>query len=66
VSALLELEAAIPIGTVGNQFNGIAVAPGVRFTGEHFALDLAFAHSLDVLEGPALPFIAATYRTGPK
>jgi hypothetical protein len=66
VSALLELEAAIPIGTTGNQFNGIAVAPGIRFSGEHFALDLAFAHALDVLEGPALPFIAATYRTGSK
>jgi hypothetical protein len=66
VSVLLELEAAIPIGNVANQFNGIAVAPGIRFTGEHLALDLAFAHALDVLEGPALPFLAATYRTGAK
>ncbi len=64
VSALLEVDAAIPIGNVANQYNGIAVAPGVRFTGEHFALDLAFAHALDALGGPSLPFLAATYRTG--
>jgi hypothetical protein len=66
VSVLFEVEAAIPIGTFGNEFNGIAAAPGVRFTGEHLALDIAFAHSLDVLEGPALPFLAATYRLGAK
>ena len=64
VSLLLEADAAIPIGSVGNEFNGIAIAPGVRFTGEHFALDLAFAHALDPLGGPSLPFLAATYRTG--
>jgi hypothetical protein len=64
VAVLLEADAAIPIGNVANQYNGIAIAPGVRFTGEHFALDLAFAHALDALGGPSLPFLAATYRTG--
>ena len=66
ISALLEVDEAIPIGTFGNEFNGIAVAPGVRFSGEHFALDIAFAHRLDVLEGPGVPFLAATYRVGTK
>jgi hypothetical protein len=66
VSVLLEVDAAIPIGTVGNEFNGLAVAPGVRFGGEHFGFDFAFAHSLSDLTGPALPFIAFTYRTAPK
>jgi hypothetical protein len=66
ISVLFEVDAAIPIGSTGNQYNGIAVAPGIRFTGEHLALDLAFAHALDVLEGPAVPFLAATYRTGGK
>jgi len=63
VSLLLEADAAIPIGSAVNQFNGLAIAPGVRFAGEHLAIDLAFAHRLDELEGPSLPFIAATYRT---
>lgn len=63
VSVLFEADAAIPIGSAVNQFNGLSVAPGVRFAGEHLAIDLAFAHRLDQLEGPSLPFIAATYRT---
>src|SRR5260221_4686936 len=66
VSVLLEVDALIPIGNAANELHGISVAPGVRFTGEHFALDLAFAHSLDLLECPALPFLAATHRSGAK
>jgi hypothetical protein len=63
VSLLLELDASIPLGDLGTDLSGLAVATGVRFSGEHLGLDLVFAHSLDVLEGPGIPFLAATYRT---
>jgi hypothetical protein len=66
VSVMVEVDALIPIGTAANEFNGMSIAPGVRFAGEHFGFDFALAHSLDVLEGPGLPFLAATYRTGAK
>ncbi len=66
VSVLLEVDAAIPIGSALNRYSGLAIAPGVRFSGEHLGLDFAFAHALDVLEGPGIPFLAATYRTGGK
>jgi len=63
ISVLLEVDAAIPLGTGLNQFRGLSIAPGVRFSGEHLGLDFAFIHALDMLEGPALPFLAVTYRT---
>jgi hypothetical protein len=64
LSILFEVDSAIPLGTVANQVNGLAVAPGIRLSGEHLGLDLAFVRRLDVLDGVAIPFIAATYRTG--
>jgi hypothetical protein len=54
----------IPLGTIANQVNGLAFASGIRLSGEHLGLDLAFARRIDVLDTIAIPFIAATYRTG--
>jgi hypothetical protein len=66
ISLLLEVDASIPIGTVAAEYHGMAIAPGIRFSGEQLGFDIAIAHSLDVLEGPAFPFLAATYRIGVK
>ena len=65
LSVLAEFDAVLPLGTVANQINGLAFATGIRLSGEHLGLDLAFARRLDVLDATAIPFIAATYRTGP-
>jgi hypothetical protein len=65
LSVLAEFDSVIPLGTVGNQINGLAFAGGIRLSGEHLGLDLAFARRIDVLDGAAIPFIAATYRTAP-
>ena len=65
LSFLLEVDSAIPLGTVANQVNGIVAAPGLRLSGEHLGLDLAFARRIDMLDSIAVPFIAATYRTSP-
>jgi hypothetical protein len=65
LSILFEVDSVIPLGTVANQANGLIAAPGLRFSGEHLGLDLAFARRLDVLDSMAFPFIAATYRTAP-
>jgi hypothetical protein len=64
LSILFEVDSVIPLGTAINQVNGLIAAPGIRLSGEHLGLDLAFARRLDVLDGVAIPFIAATYRTG--
>ena len=64
LSVLVEFDASIPLGTVANQVNGLAFASGIRLSGEHLGLDLALARRIDVLDATALPFIAATYRTG--
>jgi hypothetical protein len=64
LSILFEIDNAIPLGTAVNQLNGLVVAPGIRLSGEHLGLDLALVRRLDVLDGVAIPFVAATYRTG--
>jgi hypothetical protein len=66
VSVLLEVDSLVPVGRDVAIYGGLAIGPGIRFSGEHLALDLAFMHALDVLEGPGVPFLAATYRTGSK
>jgi hypothetical protein len=66
VSVLLEADSVIPVGLDVAIDGGVAIGPGVRFSGEHLALDLAFMHAVDVLEGPAVPFLAMTYRTSGK
>jgi hypothetical protein len=65
LSVLAEFDAVLPLGTVANQLNGLAFATGIRLSGEHLGLDLAFARRIDVLDATAIPFIAGTYRTGP-
>jgi hypothetical protein len=66
VSVLLEVDSLVPVGRDVAIYGGLAIGPGIRFSGEHLGLDLAFMHALDVLEGPGVPFLAATYRTGGK
>ena len=65
LSVLIEFDSAIPLGTAANQINGLAFASGIRLSGEHLGLDLAIARRIDVLNGGTVPFLAATYRTGP-
>jgi hypothetical protein len=64
LSILFEIDSAVPLGTAVNQVNGLAAATGIRLSGEHLGLDLSFVRRLDVLDGVAIPFVAATYRTG--
>jgi hypothetical protein len=66
VSLLLEVDSLVPVGLDVAMYGGLAIGPGIRFSGEHLGLDLAFMHALDVLEGPGVPFLAMTYRTGGK
>lgn len=64
LSILFEIDSAVPLGTAVNQVNGLAAATGIRLSGEHLGLDLSFVRRLHVLDGVAIPFVAATYRTG--
>jgi len=66
VSLLLELDSLVPVGRDVATYGGVAIGPGVRFSGEHLGLDLAYIHPLDALENQGLPFLAVTYRTGGK
>jgi len=63
-SVLLEVDSLVPVGRDVAIYGGLAIGPGFRFSGEHLGFDFAFMHALDVLEGPGVPFIAFTYRTG--
>ena len=62
-SVLLEVDSLVPVGREVAIYGGLAIGPGIRFSGEHLGFDLAFMHALDVLEGPGVPFLAFTYRT---
>lgn len=64
LSVLMEFDSALPLGTVAHQLHGLAFASGIRLAGEHLGLDLGFARRIDLVDAMALPFIAATYRTG--
>ena len=63
VSVLFELDSVVPVGLDVATYGGLTASPGVRFSGRHLALDLAFIRAVGV-SGPAIPFLAMTYRTG--
>lgn len=63
VALLLELQSVLPLGGEAGNYNGIAGAGGVRFSGRSWGVDLALGAPLDRKTNVAIiPGIAVTYR----
>ena len=58
---LVEVDSLVPAGRSFADYHGIVGGAGFRWSGRRWAVDAALYSSLDG-EGPALPFLAASYR----
>jgi hypothetical protein len=62
---LVEADTLVPLGKVGDNYNGVAAGAGVRFRGRSWAVDLAAARPLDRRDAPVVPLLAVSYRLLP-
>lgn len=58
---LVEVDSLVPAGRSVADYHGIIGGAGFRWSGRRWAVDAALYSSLDG-EGPAVPFLAASYR----
>src|SRR5690242_9668594 len=59
---LLEVDSLIPVGREAGNYYGMAVGPGIRFSGKRWGIDFALYRGLGSGSSSAVPLLVGTYR----